>query len=36
MPGTLPDATITDYRSESTPSVPNRAQTELAEYKYKD
>jgi hypothetical protein len=29
MPGTLPDATITDYRSESTPSVPDRA-TELA------
>ena len=30
MPGTLPDATITDYRSESAPSVPDRAQTELA------
>jgi hypothetical protein len=30
MPGTLPDATIADYRSESVPSVPDRAQTELA------
>ena len=31
MPGTLPDATITDYcRSESTPSLPDRAQTEPA------
>ena len=30
MPCTLPDATITDYRSESTPSVPDRAPTELA------
>ncbi|KAF8484678.1 hypothetical protein DFH94DRAFT_715233 [Russula ochroleuca] len=30
MPCTLPDATITDYRSESTPSVPDRAPTEPA------